>query len=40
MQWLMLQQDEPDDYVIGTGENHSVREFVELAFRYASIEIE
>jgi len=30
--WMMLQQDEPDDYVIGTGENHSVKEFVELAF--------
>src|SRR5262249_20262754 len=30
--WLMLQQDEPDDYVIGTGETHSVREFVEIAF--------
>ncbi len=30
--WLMLQQDNPDDYVIGTGEAHSVREFVELAF--------
>ena len=29
--WLMLQQDEPDDYVIATGEQHSVREFVELA---------
>jgi len=32
MMWLMLQQNEPDDYVIGTGENHSVQEFVELAF--------
>jgi len=31
MQWLMLQQDKPDDYVIATGEQHSVREFVELA---------
>lgn len=31
MQWLMLQQDEPDDYVIATGEQHSVREFVEVA---------
>lgn len=31
--WLMLQQDQPDDYVLATGENHSVREFVELAFR-------
>ena len=30
--WLMLQQDEPDDYVICTGETHSVREFCELAF--------
>lgn len=31
--WLMLQQDEPGDYVLATGENHSVREFVEIAFR-------
>lgn len=31
--WLMLQQENPDDYVIATGENHSVREFVELAFK-------
>jgi GDPmannose 4,6-dehydratase len=31
MQWLMLQQDRPDDYVIATGQSHSVREFVELA---------
>lgn len=38
--WLMLQQDEPNDYVIGTGESHSVREFVELAFRHAGIELE
>ena len=30
--WRILQQDEPDDYVLGTGETHSVREFVELAF--------
>jgi GDPmannose 4,6-dehydratase len=30
--WLMLQQPEPDDYVVGTGETHSVRELVELAF--------
>ena len=30
--WLMLQQDEPDDYVIATGENHSVQEFLELTF--------
>ena len=38
--WLMMQQDEPDDYVIATGETHSVREFVELAFREVGIEIE
>lgn len=31
MQWLMLQQDSPEDYVIATGEQHSVREFIELA---------
>jgi len=30
--WMMLQRDEPDDYVIATGENHSVREFLELVF--------
>ena len=39
-QWRMLQQDRPDDFVIGTGETHSVRAFVELAFRYAGIELE
>ncbi len=38
--WLMLQQDEPDDLVIATGETHSVREFVELAFGEVVIEIE
>lgn len=38
--WMMLQQDEPDDYVIASGENHSVREFAEAAFRRAGIEIE
>jgi GDPmannose 4,6-dehydratase len=32
MMWLMLQQDKPDDYVIGSGETHSVQEFVEAAF--------
>ena len=37
--WLMLQQNEPDDYVIATGETHSVREFVELAFREVGIDI-
>lgn len=35
--WLMLQQPEPDDYVIGTGESRSVKEFVEEAFKYAGI---
>ncbi len=35
----MLQQDKPDNYVIATGETHSVREFVELAFKYAGIDI-
>ena len=38
--WLMLQQDEADDYVISTGETHPVREFVELAFKAADIKIE
>lgn len=38
--WLMLQQEEPDDYVVSTGETHEVREFVELAFRAAGIELE
>src|SRR5215211_4903790 len=36
--WLMLQQDEPSDYVIATGEEHSVREFVELAFERAGVD--
>ncbi len=36
--WRMLQQDEPDDYVIGTGEAHSVQEFVEAAFAYAGLD--
>ena len=35
--YLMMQQKEPDDYVIGTGESHSVREFVEAAFKHAGI---
>ncbi len=39
-QWRMLQQDKPEDFVIGTGESHTVREFVESAFHYAGIEIE
>lgn len=36
--WLMLQQDEPGDYVIGTGESYSVREFVEAAFSHAGLD--
>ena len=36
--WRMLQQTKPDDYVIGTGEGHTVREFVQLAFREVGIE--
>jgi GDPmannose 4,6-dehydratase len=38
--WLMLQQPEPRDYVIATGEKHSVRQFVELAFRHVGLEWE
>lgn len=37
--WLILQQEEPDDFVIATGEQHSVREFAELAFSCAGIEL-
>jgi GDPmannose 4,6-dehydratase len=36
--WLMLQQDQPDDYVIATGETHSVREFVEQAFGHVGLD--
>ena len=36
--WLMLQQETPDDFVIGTGETHSVREFLELAFARAGLD--
>ena len=36
--WLMLQQDEPDDYVVGTGETHSVEEFVRIAFEHAGLD--
>lgn len=39
MMWLMLQQDEPDDYVIATGKQYSVRQMVELAAKEAGIEI-
>ncbi|MCQ5363553.1 GDP-mannose 4,6-dehydratase [Anoxybacillus salavatliensis] len=38
--WLMLQHDTPEDFVIATGEMHSVREFATLAFKYAGIDIE
>ena len=38
--WLLLQQEKPDDYVIATGVQHSVREFCQLAFHYAGIELE
>jgi len=40
MMWLILQHDTPDDFVIGTGSSHSVREFVETAFNYTGVEIE
>jgi GDPmannose 4,6-dehydratase len=36
--WMMLQQDQPDDYVIATGETHSIEEFVERAFAEVGIE--
>jgi GDPmannose 4,6-dehydratase len=39
MQWLMLQQDEPDDFVIATGEQHSVREFVAVAAREVGMDM-
>ena len=38
--WLILQKEKPEDYVIATGEQHSVREFATLAFHYAGIELE
>ena len=38
MMWRMLQQDEPDDYVVATGETHSVREFAEKAFGHAGLD--
>ena len=38
--WLILQNDKPEDFVIATGEQHSVREFCQLAFRYAGIELQ
>jgi GDPmannose 4,6-dehydratase len=36
--WLMMQHGEPDDFVVATGENHSVREFVEIAFAHAGLD--
>jgi len=36
--WLMLQQDQPDDYVIATGETHSIREFLEVAFGHVNLD--
>ena len=39
MQWLMLQQEKPDDYVISTGKQASVRDFLKLAFNYLGIEV-
>jgi GDPmannose 4,6-dehydratase len=38
--WLMLQQDEPDDYVIATNETHSIKEFLDLAFGYVNLKWE
>ena len=37
--WLMLQQDEPDDYVIATGETHTVEEFLHEVFEYAGLDV-
>lgn len=39
MMWLMLQQPQPQDFVIGTGQSHTVREFVQRAFSYAGLDI-
>lgn len=39
LMWLILQQDQPDDYVVGTAETHSVREFLQKAFTYAGMSI-
>jgi GDPmannose 4,6-dehydratase len=38
--WLMLQKETPDDFVIGTGESHTVKEFVEIAFKYVGLDPE
>lgn len=39
MMWLMLQQNSPQDYVVGTGQSHTIKEFVQTAFSYAGIEL-
>ncbi|EGJ29153.1 GDP-mannose 4,6-dehydratase [Moorena producens 3L] len=36
--WMMLQQDKPDDYVVATGETHSVQEFLDIAFKYVNLD--
>jgi GDPmannose 4,6-dehydratase len=36
--WMMLQRDEPDNFVVGTGETHSVREFCEIAFSHVDLD--
>jgi GDPmannose 4,6-dehydratase len=36
--WLMLQEDEPSDYVVASGESHSVREFAQCAFAYVGLD--
>jgi len=38
--WMMMQQNEPDDFVIATGQTHSVREFLQVAFDYAQMDWE
>lgn len=40
MMWLMLQQEGPDDYVVGTGESHTVKDLVETAFSYMNVQLE
>jgi GDPmannose 4,6-dehydratase len=38
--WMMVQRDEPEDFVVGTGETHTVREFCEVAFNYLGLDYE
>ena len=40
MMWMMLQEEEPDDYVVATGETHTVREFAEYAFKHTGVDLE